>query len=41
MDLVDTDDVESRPVDAKSVDGCLVVLVTIELVEVIFGDWLV
>ena len=40
MDLVDADDVESRLVDTKSVDGCLVVPVTIELVEVIFVDWL-
>ena len=38
--VVDADDVESRLVDAKSVDGCLVVPVIIELVEVVFGDWL-
>ena len=40
IDLVDADDVESELVDAESVEGSLVVIVIMELVDVIFGDWL-
>ena len=38
--VVDADDVEKRLVDAESVEGCFVVTVIIELVEVIIGGWL-
>ena len=37
MVVVDVD-VESKLVDAKSVEGCLFVTVFMELVEFIFGD---
>ena len=39
--VIDADDVESRLLDIESVEGCLIVTVIMELVEVIFEGWLI